>query len=333
VVETSIALHSPITYGGESYVPIRIDSIRLDTVPDFALYFRPGPSQPFVLYCERKLLFTRATRKRLEASRVEQLYIKGTERNEYHRYLSGHLEQILRDPKLDLREKSEILYDSAQAVVETVLSQPPSQATIDNGKEIVQQTISFMTSNSFMLEHLLRTISTDYYLYTHSVNVLAYSLALAMHAGHRNMAVLREAANGALLHDIGMSRIDPALANKKGALTNAEWDRLKEHPKLGYQSLRDLGQIGEVALDIVLHHHEKMDGSGYPDGLRGEEISVYIRIITIADVFDALTTDRVHQPRKSTFDALMVMHQEMRNELDMELLRAFVEVMGVRVRF
>ncbi len=314
------------------YYPIRIDSIRLDTVPEFALYFRAGPTQPFVLYCERSIPFTRAARKRLETNRVEQLYVKSAERKEYHHYLAGHLEAILRDPKLTVREKSEILYDSAQAVVEDVLSTPPSRTSVDRGKEVVQQTIGFMTSEGFMLEHLLRTISCDYYLYTHSVNVLAYSIALAIHAGFRNTTMLRDTANGALLHDIGKSAIDTRILNKQSALTASEWELLQGHPSKGHSQLRELGSIGDIALDVVLHHHERLDGGGYPDGLKDSEIQPYVRIVTIADVFDALTSDRYHQQRKSTFEALSVMSQEMRGALDPDLLRAFVEVMGARVK-
>lgn len=324
--------HAPVTYGGEVYVPIRIDSMRLDTVPEFALYFRAGPAQPFVLYCERSIPFTRAARKRLETNKVEQLYIRGKERKEYHQYLAGHLEAILRDPKLSIKEKSGILYDSAQAVVEDVLSKPPSRNTIDRGKDIVQQTIGFMTSDGFMIEHLLRTISCDYYLYTHSVNVVAYSIALAIHAGFRNPATLRETANGALLHDIGKSTLDARILNKTGALSPAEWEAVQAHPAAGHRMLREVGNVGEIALDVILHHHERLNGSGYPDGLEGDALSPSVQIVTIADVFDALTSDRYHQQRMNTFDALSVMSREMREELNPDFLCAFVEIMGARVK-
>lgn len=322
----------PIALGGELYMPIRIDSIRLDTTPDFALYFRPSPEQPFVLYCERNLPFTRAARKRLESSRVACLYIKQEERREYNRYLADHLEDILRDAKLNVKEKSAILYDSAQAVVEDILAHPPTRETIDRGKEIVQHTVNFMTAEDFMIEHLLRAISCDYYLYTHSVNVVAYSVALAMRTGQRNSAMLREIANGALLHDVGKRSLNPALLNKSSALSIDEWERMKTHPVEGHRMLRESGGIGEIALDIVLHHHEKLDGTGYPEGLKNDAVSPFVRIVAIADIFDALTTERYHQKPQNTFNALQIMRNEMRNELDKDLLRAFVDVMAARLK-
>ncbi|HPO15688.1 MAG TPA: HD domain-containing protein [Candidatus Hydrogenedentes bacterium] len=322
----------PIPWGGDRYMPIRMDSIRLDTTPDFALYFRPSPEQPFVLYCERNLPFTRAARKRLENSRVSCLYIKQEERLEYNRYLANHLEDILRDPKLNVKEKSTILYDSAQAVVEEVLAQPPTRETIDRGKEVVQQTINFMTAEDFMIEHLLRAISCDYYLYTHSVNVVAYSVALAMRTGQRNSAMLREIANGALLHDVGKRALNAALLNKTTALSAEEWERMKTHPFEGHRMLREFGAIGEIALDIVLHHHEKLDGTGYPEGLKNDAISPFVRMVSIADIFDALTTERYHQKPHNTFEALKIMQRDMRSELDKDLLRAFVDVMAARLK-
>ena len=180
------------------------------------------------------------------------------------------------------------------------------------------------------MEQLLRTISADYYLYTHSVNVVAYSIALAQRAGYSDRATLREIANGALLHDIGKAKIDEALLNKPSALSTGEWEKMQQHARMGHDLLKAQDCLGEVALDIVLHHHEKVNGGGYPDRLTGDQISPFVKIVTIADVFDALTTDRFHQKGKGTFEALQLMQQTMKGELDPEIFRTFVGMMGNR---
>jgi HD-GYP domain-containing protein (c-di-GMP phosphodiesterase class II) len=304
----------------------------MDTSPPFALYFRPGVDQPFVLYCERKTKFTRAARRRLIQNRVKELFISARDKGAYSRYVADNLSGILEDSRLTVREKSAILYDSAQAVVEDVLEKPTDRAHIERGKSIVQRTVDFMRSEEFLLEHLLRTISCDYYLYTHSVNVTAYAIALCMRAGYVDPATLREVANGALLHDVGETLIKRESMKKTGALTPKEWELVKTHPQEGHKILQKSGGLGEIALDIVLHHHEKLNGSGYPYGLRDDEISVFVRIVTIADIFDALTTERHHQAARSTFDALKLMGDSMRDELDTELFRHFVAMMGTTVR-
>jgi len=318
----------PVTFGDEVYVPINLAAVRVDSVPIFDVYFRPGLDQPFVLYCERNLKFSEEARKRLESSRIETVYVKKSQRAEYNRYLADNIEEILQDKRLSLREKSNILYDSAQAVVEDVLGNPRSRESVQRGKDIVHHTVDFMTDENFHLEHLLRTISCDYYLYTHSVNVAAYSVALAQRLGTTDRPTLRELANGALLHDIGKSRIPAAILNKTGGLTQQEWEKVKQVPRIGYDLMKESGCLGEIALDIVLHHQERLNGRGYPDGLEEDEISVFVRIVMIADIFDALTTDRFHQKAKTTFEALQLMHSSMKNEVDQEILRKFIEMMG-----
>lgn len=315
----------PIEENGDIFVPVRMEAIRLNSAPDFSLYFRPGPAQPFVLYCDSSIPFTADAQDRLKKSRVDRLYIHHGQQRQYHRYLAEHMDDILADRSLDIRKKAEILYDAAQAVVEQILDAPISKETIERGKMVVRHTVDFMRAQDFPIEHLLRAISSDYYLYTHSVNVAAYSVALALHAGFRDAATLREMANGALFHDIGMGAVD---FRKDGALTPVEWERMKRHPEQAQRMLSAESALGEIALDIVRHHHERLDGSGYPDHLRDDALSPFVRIVAIADVFDALTTDRPHQKRRKTFPALTLMQQEMPHQIDMDLFRAFVEIMG-----
>ncbi len=321
---------TPISTGGQTFLPISMDSLRLDTAPPFDLFLRTSADQPFVLYCERNTPFTVQAKQRLANNRRDSLFINEKQKGDYNRYLAGHLEEILKDKRLTTREKSVVLYDCAQAVVEDVLKDPQDRDNIKRGKQVVRDTVDFMSAVDFKLEHLLRAISEDFYLYTHSVNVVAYSIALAVRTGITDAATLREIANGALLHDVGKSKLPPALLEKSGSLTPQEWARIKETAREGYEMMANAGSVGEIALDIILHHHERMDGSGYPDQLKGPAISPYVRIVMIADVFDALTTDRHHQKGKSTFDALTTMGAEMKNELDPQIFRTFVQLMGNR---
>ncbi|HNT87212.1 MAG TPA: HD domain-containing phosphohydrolase [Candidatus Hydrogenedentes bacterium] len=316
--------------GGETYRPVAIASIRLNTAPTFDLHFRPGPAQPLVLYSQRGLPITHETLRRLGENRIETLYIHEDALSEYRQYVAENLYDILADAKLPIRDKANILYNTAQAVLEEVFEHPPTRETVAQGKEISRHTVDLMTADGFTLEDLLRTISTDYYLYTHSVNVATYAVALALRAGYADTPTLREIANGALFHDVGMSRIDPAIRAARAPLTPDQWARLKQHPVEGHALLESLGCLGEVALDIVLHHHERLDGKGYPHGLGDKALSPFVRMVSVCNVFDALTTDRHHQPARKTFAALHIMQTEMRHELDQGCVRMFIEMMGLR---
>lgn len=318
----------PVIYDGETYLPVKLSAIRLDTVPLFSLYFRPSADQPFVLYCRRETPFNEAARAKLHENRIKVLYIRERERGRYSRYIADNLEDILNDRKLPIREKAAVLYDSAQAVVSEVLERPGSREMLQRGKEIVRHTVEFMTSKDFLLEHMLRTIACDYYLYTHSVNVVAYSVALAMRTGTTDAPTLREVANGALFHDVGKKAISERILKKNGPLTEREWEEMKTYPLKGYETLVEANCLGEIALDIVLHHQERVDGSGYPHRLANGDIPPFARVVTIADVFDALTTDQHHKKGLSSFRALTDMSRTMQRQLDGSLLRNFVEMMG-----
>ena len=95
--------------------------------------------------------------------------------------------------------------------------------------------------------------------------------------------------------------------------------------------MQDLGETGKAALDLARHHHGKLDGRGYPDSLQGDEIAPLVRILTIVDVFDALTTKRSYQPPLRTFDAFQLMYNKLQTDLDLEFLRTFFGMMGAPV--
>jgi putative nucleotidyltransferase with HDIG domain len=315
---------------GRTFLPISVDSLRVNTAPPFDLFLRHATGDGFVLYCERHTPFTEQARNKLATNRHETLFIHDDQRAEYNTYLAGHLEEILADTKMNAREKSVVLYDCAQAVVEDVLEDPLNRDNIQRGRRLVRHTVNFIASKEFKLDLMLKAISEDFYLYTHSVNVVAYSIALAARLGITDRATLREIANGALLHDIGKARLPEELLHKDGKLDEEEWELIKGTTRDGYEMMAELGCVGEIALDIILHHHERLDGSGYPDHLPAEAISPYVRIVAIADVFDALTTDRHHQKARSTFDALVMMGSEMKDGLDQQIFRTFVQMMGNR---
>jgi len=146
--------------------------------------------------------------------------------------------------------------------------------------------------------------------------------------GIADQATLREIANGALLHDVGKATLHRDVLEKSGPLTSNEWQKMKDAPRIGYEMMLEADCVGEIALDIILHHRERLNGSGYPDGLQGDQISKFVRIVSICDIFDALTCDRHHQSKRPTFEALDTMGRMIKREIDEDLFRHFVSMMG-----
>ena len=157
--------------------------------------------------------------------------------------------------------------------------------------------------------------------YRHCLFVTGFAVAFAQHLGMREDDQ-RRLARAALLHDVGKAFIPVAILDKPGQLTNEEMTVIRRHPRLGYDTLAAEGGFPPEMLDVVLHHHELLDGSGYPNGLRGSQISDIVRLTTIVDIFAALVEKRAYRQPFTHAKAFAIMEQ-MGDKLDQHLLQAF----------
>jgi putative nucleotidyltransferase with HDIG domain len=180
---------------------------------------------------------------------------------------------------------------------------------------------------------LVRTIEArDAYTSGHSLRVCKHAMRLATYIGldEHNKKRLRLAAK---LHDIGKIGLPEGILNKPGKLTESEFDQIKEHPVIGERILRPIIR-NRIVLSAIRSHHERFDGGGYPDNLRGEEIPFLARIITIADCYDALTSTRAYRGAMSEDDALAILQDGMTTQFDPHLVPPFLRMMrGHRLRF
>lgn len=167
----------------------------------------------------------------------------------------------------------------------------------------------------------------DEYTYIHSVDVCAYSILLAQKLGYNEEAV-SNIALAALLHDVGKMLVPDTVLNKPGPLTDVEFAQMKKHSFFGYQILKR-ENIDERLANCVLEHHEREDGKGYPFGKRGIDTDDYSKIIAIADVYSALTVDRVYRKALPAFRAIKVIVTEGGGKVKSEYARTFQQLIGV----
>ncbi len=153
-----------------------------------------------------------------------------------------------------------------------------------------------------ILNYLNEIKGYDDYTYSHSVNVGFYSMLIGKRLKMPDSQLI-DLIQAGLLHDIGKIKIDNQLLNKPGKLTDDEFETIKKHSMLGYEILNDTQSINNDIKKAVLMHHERIDGSGYPLGAKGDEIGEYARIVAISDVYDAMTSDRPYKKRATPFDA------------------------------
>jgi putative nucleotidyltransferase with HDIG domain len=162
----------------------------------------------------------------------------------------------------------------------------------------------------------------DVYTRGHSERVGASSRRLALAVG-LPAAEVEIVARAGLLHDIGKIGVPETLLRKAGPLTSEEWTFMRRHPVIGAQIVAPFEFFTAGAV-VIRHHHERMDGSGYPDGLRGDAIPIGARIVAVADVYDALTSDRPYRPAMSSEAALALLREQAGTALDEEIVGAFI---------
>ncbi|MEC5163193.1 MULTISPECIES: HD-GYP domain-containing protein [unclassified Janthinobacterium] len=192
---------------------------------------------------------------------------------------------------------------------------------------LVTEIAESMLRNPGALISLARLKTSDDYTYMHSVAVCALMVSLGRALG-MDEEQCRDAGLAGLLHDIGKATISNDILNKPGKLTSQEFDSVKRHPVRGYELLVRGDAANAAALDVCLHHHEKYDGSGYPDKLAGEDISLMARMGAVCDVYDAITSNR---PYKSGWDPAESVAQMIswKGHFDQKILSAFIKTLGI----
>lgn len=192
---------------------------------------------------------------------------------------------------------------------------------------LVEEISSSVARNESALISLVRLKSKDDYTYMHSVAVCALMIALARELNLSEIQA-RQAGLAGLLHDVGKAVVSLDVLNKPGALTTEEFALVKQHPVLGHQMLLKANFQDEVALDVCLHHHEKMDGSGYPHGLKREQISIYAKMGAVCDVYDAVTSNRPYKKGWEPGVSLQRM-ANWKGHFDEVIFKAFVKSVGI----
>ena len=310
---------------GVKFTPIYLESIRVDSVLDFDLFIRVN--EQLVLYRSSNMPFTERTRQKLMDNRVDRLFITDTNQDNYQKYIEKNLDKILADPTIPEVKKAGILYQTSTNLVKDVLANPTFGENIQRSKDIVANSVNYILQGREAFLNLVKITSFDYYTYTHSVNVCTFSVALAQQLGFNDEEFLNELGTGALLHDVGKSKISDRILNKRSSLNQIEFEIMKKHPQWGVEMLDGHEALYENALYPVLQHHERGDHRGYPAGLSLDEMHIYSRIVAITDSFDAMTTERVYQKAMESFPAMRVLFSRSEG-YDDQMLRAFAELMG-----
>ena len=307
---------------------IDVSNLRADTVAEFDLYILTEGGASPILYRSKGLSIAHDSLNRLTRGDVREIYVDAKDEAPYFRYVESNLRSILSDSSVGTAEKAELMYGTATNLLKDAFSDPRTTDIVGRGSSLVTTTVECLLNDPNALRELLKVASFDYYTYTHSVKVFTFSVTLAMRLDLCHGDTLLEFGMGTLLHDIGKYQVDSDIVNCQGKLSQAQWEIMRRHPEFGYEILRERGLDSPLALDVVRHHHEKFSGRGYPDNLVKDQIKPMVRVCSIADIFDALTTRRSYKSAVPSFPALKLMKDEMGDELDAAFFAEFVAMMG-----
>lgn len=216
-------------------------------------------------------------------------------------YINDSISNGIQIPELI---KEEIVTD-IKTQVKKMMTTPSIKISVDGKKvaEIVEKLIANILQSDDIVTSLSDIRSIDEYTFSHSVNVCILSIVTGIGLGLKGEN-LRDLGIGAIMHDIGKTMVDDAILQKPSSLTQLEFDEVKRHTEYGYQILRNSKDISPTACMIALSHHERLDGSGYPQHLKNNDIQLPARIVAIADVYDALTTNRIYRRKMMPHDVL-----------------------------
>ena len=315
--------------GPVEYIPVTLNAIRVDTIVGCDLYLQNfiNNEVQYVLYCSGTSVVKSDKIENLKKHQVKRLFIRKEDQKIYLKYVESSLKCIINDDMVDIREKAHIVYDVAKNIMVDVFEDPRSGEQVVRSKNWVSNTIDFVMKSKEAYLNMISMISHDYYTYTHSVNVSVLGLLFAKYLGFDGNE-MRVFGTGLLLHDVGKTQIDPEIINKKESLSDEEFARIKMHVELGADILKQTGCVDSTSFFPILQHHEKYNGTGYPNGLKGDAIHKYGKIAGIIDVYDALTTKRSYADARKPFPALMLMNNEMEGSFDGKLFKDFILFLG-----
>jgi len=310
------------------HMPISPSSLRTNTTVGCDIYMltKTTAEVRFVLYCKSDAVFDEAKKSMLLAQRIKSLFIKKEDQQAFFEYLENNFQHIIADTSIPPDERTKIVHGAATNLVKDLFEDPRS-GSLERSKLFAHNLVDYVIKDTTSAESLMKIAVHEYYTYTHSVNVAAVGTLFGQDLG-LGVADLKGLCAGILVHDVGKTKISTDILNKKGKLTKEEFEEIKKHPEYGAEILDATDTKFKEERIVTLQHHENFDGTGYPYGLKKEEIHTCGKISRIIDVYDALTSKRSYKDASRPFAALLEMKDNMLNCFDTDLFKDFIQFLG-----
>ncbi len=279
------------------------------------------------LAARRGDVFRRAWRDRLLAAEQKRVYVSLDQAENISAYFDQHARVLMEDPELTNRRKAVVIQSMADANLRILFHGSMEPAQVEHSVRRARETVRRALSQGQLLGKLTDILRSDFSIYSHSVNVAMLAMAFGRYLGLPASQV-ETLGMGGLLHDVGWAKLPQELREKRGSFTPRERADMQRHPRLGHKLLAPVGAVPFDVLQIVLHHHENADGTGYPGGLKAGRTPYLARVTRVVDAFDAMTSRRVYKDAVSAFEAASTLMQDMSEAFGPDLVPSFIRFLG-----
>ena len=230
----------------------------------------------------------------------------------------------------DKKKYGKKLFKETLSKTKEIFEEVIHNETVDIGKveDIIEKIIDEVLNEDSFFDILGELKSEDEYTYMHSVETSVYSVVTGKKLNLSDKE-LKKLGVGSLLHDIGKTRVPRNVLQKNGKLTDKEFEEIKKHPLYGIEILIKSGIIDRDIIDIVSQHHEKINGSGYPNGIQGDKINKLSKIVAVSDIYDALTTDRVYRQKLKSYEVIEYLYCLVNDDLDIDIVSNFAKIIKI----
>lgn len=317
--------HLVVAKPSKDFSHYRVDKILDNSSTDFDLFI--NLESHFILYSGNGYRWNKDELNGLLQAGHETLFIRNDDLTKAKMYESvSTLPSISKD--LAPPERIQKIEQIGALFIKCLHDGQLTVATVQKAESIAQSMVDCIAEDVSCIKFLSALADHDYYTYYHSIRVAAYSVAIAINMGLTDKLQLQDIALGGVFHDIGKKDVPAYILNKAGPLTPSEWKLMREHPEVGYQAIGDT-VLSLVPKEIILHHHEKRNGSGYPHGLDHGSLLVEVQIATLADIFDALTSARSYQTRRTKYEGLdFIKHKLLKDDVCSESFKCLVKALA-----
>jgi HD-GYP domain-containing protein (c-di-GMP phosphodiesterase class II) len=333
---TRRGIGSPASSARSGFIPIPLTEVSAAALEGMSVFLKAdhatsadGQSGGFTLYRNVGTRFTEDDRRRLLGSRVNFVYVRTADHRRFRENLVGQLERVVSDAGMPTAARAAVVYQTSLELINELLADPDLPKFSAQLGSVTRAVSTFVLNDATAFSHLFATAQHDFYTATHMVNVATWMVALAHAMGYDDAKELTRICEAGLLHDLGKIHVPDFILNKREALSETDWEAIKQHPEKGAGHLAQYDEIDPLIITVTRQHHERMDGSGYPQGLTGENIHPVSRICAVVDSFDAMTAVRPFKKEAlSVGQALAVLNRKTPQEYDSDVVATWRRLVG-----